>query len=375
MRVLGGQPELAVDRVAQGGRADVLRGAEARLRERAVEPRRGPAARVRVRLDLDERDGRLGERSIGVRDGVARVLPTLVDEAGLGSARVLEEAVAVAIAEAIHPIERGVEARPELTDELDVGRRAVVLGEQDDEERRRVDGAVVGREGHGADARELAASELVHDLARLLVALRIVVFALMPHEQAERLARGLGRHPEVEQRRDDRVAPEEARVPRDARGDEGRVRITREQHAQIAAGSREDRVEEGVRRLDADLPFEPLLVARDRRARADGRRGLVAPGLGLRQGRDGDGERDATRSRRGRGRRGSSRCPPRVCPDEGRSGPRFAGRDRRRRRNESGGRSPRARARGGARCTRRARCRGSRTCRRSRPRSGARPRG
>src|SRR5258708_559355 len=61
-----------------------------------VLPHRGQLRRasprgVGVALHLAERDGPLGKRAVGMKDGVVRILPSLLHEAVLAVARVLEK--------------------------------------------------------------------------------------------------------------------------------------------------------------------------------------------------------------------------------------------------------------------------------------------
>src|ERR1700674_460035 len=82
---------------------------------------------------------------------------------------VVEEAITVAIAPAVDPRQRALGGREELAERGAVVRPLHVLGEQDEEERRRVDRSVVGRVRHLAGRSHLAEADLVGDLARLLV--------------------------------------------------------------------------------------------------------------------------------------------------------------------------------------------------------------
>ena len=94
---------------------------------------------------------------------VPRVLPRLHLEPVLRAPLELDEAVAVAVAPLVDPGERGERRLLELVRERRVVRPAPHLREQDEEERRRVGGAVVA--GEPVD-RRLPAAHLVDDLAR-----------------------------------------------------------------------------------------------------------------------------------------------------------------------------------------------------------------
>ena len=148
---------------------------------------------------------------------VARVLPGLVDEPAGGAAPVLDEAVAVEVAVAVDPLERAQRRLAQVADEPGVVGPAPDLGEEDEVERRRVDGAVVaGEPGLGA----LAVPNLVDDLAGLGVGVRVVLARLQLGEHRERVLRQLGAEEERLQARDQRVAAEDGHEPRHAGGRE-----------------------------------------------------------------------------------------------------------------------------------------------------------
>ena len=91
------------------------------------------------------------------------------------------------------------------------------LRQEHEEERRRVDGAVVAV---GPGERRLAAPQLVHDLAGLGVALGVVGGRLGRSEDAQRSRRQLGAEQQRLQRRDQRVPAEDGHEPRRAGGEE-----------------------------------------------------------------------------------------------------------------------------------------------------------
>ncbi len=146
---------------------------------------------------------------------VAGVLPRLVLESAHSPPLVLDEPVAVAVAVLVDPSQRRERRPAQLVDESRVVRPPPDLGEQHEEQRRRVDGAVVAVE---PVRRGLAAPHLVDDLARLGVPRRVVGDRLQRRELAERAARELGPEQQRLQRRDQRVAPEHRHEPRHAGG-------------------------------------------------------------------------------------------------------------------------------------------------------------
>jgi hypothetical protein len=74
--------------------------------------RRQELGAVDVTLHLRERDRALRQMPVGVEDGVLRILPALVGETLLGGAVIFDEAVAVGIAGAVDPAERGLDGGP-----------------------------------------------------------------------------------------------------------------------------------------------------------------------------------------------------------------------------------------------------------------------
>ena len=104
---------------------------------------------------------------------------------------------------------------PPAANEVVVAGEAPVLRQQDQPERRRVGGAVVRAVRLLAEHRQLAAADLVQDLAGLLVA-EVVDLASpgAPPSRCSAPPRQLGADPERLQRRDQRVPAEERHEPR-----------------------------------------------------------------------------------------------------------------------------------------------------------------
>ena len=194
-----------------------------------------------------------------------RVLPRLHHETVIGAPEELHEAVAVAVAELVDPAQGQSQRGLEVAHDLVVARPAPRLRDQHEEERRRVDGAVVARE---PDLRCPAAAQLVDDLPGLGVDARVVVLGLQLAEHAQRRVGELGPEDERLQARDDGVAPEHGHEPghpggrqqahavaaahaqRREIGDRARVGL-----AQVAPGSRE------LRHVHVPGPQRPLDAA------------------------------------------------------------------------------------------------------------------
>ena len=105
-----------------------------------------------------------------MKDRVAGVLPALVHEAAVAPPPVLDEAIAVRIAVLVDPFQRRQDVGPDRIQRGAVGGVLPVQAGEHDEQRRRVDGAVVATERHFAQRGELALARLVQDLAGLGVA-------------------------------------------------------------------------------------------------------------------------------------------------------------------------------------------------------------
>jgi hypothetical protein len=108
----------------------------------------------------------------------------------------------------LHPADRRADARPELPDRGEIAGALEVGAGQHHEERRRVDAAVVASERHLAGLGHLAAADLVQDLARLGIALRVMVDRLVGGEEPQHAAGEVGIEPERLEGGDERVAPE-----------------------------------------------------------------------------------------------------------------------------------------------------------------------
>ena len=210
-------PEGLVEAVAQLGGAAVHRGHLLVAALEAAGDRGGGApGGVGVGLHLDQRDRAAGERAVGVEDRVVAVLPALVDQAVGVLPAVLDEAVAVAVAVDLDPGQRRLDVGPELEHGGEIAGAVEVGAGQHDEERRRVDAAVVAAERHLPELGHLAEAHLVQDLAGLGVGGGVDLGRLGGGEVAQHAAGDLRVEPERLQRGDQRVAAEDGGEPGDA---------------------------------------------------------------------------------------------------------------------------------------------------------------
>ena len=201
-----------------------------------------PPLRVEdVALDLGERDRRSSRRA-PFRSRIASpesFQPWLSRPAGRASL-VLDEAVAVAVAVPVDPVERA-RARSARAGRRTPGRRSSrrSRAKQDQPERRRVDRAVVRRVRQLAGAGHLAGPQLVEDLAGLGVAPVVDLGRLVGGEDLERLDRRSAAGTASDWNDgDDRVPAEQRREPRHAGRDVALVRAGSVVDQQAQVGER-----------------------------------------------------------------------------------------------------------------------------------------
>ncbi len=126
-----------------------------------------------------------------MKDRVRGVLPALVDEAVHRFSVILDEAVVIDIAVSLHPRRRGSDVGPQPTDQLVVAGARRIAGGKHDEERRRIDAAIVFGERNLAEARHLTLARLMQDFAGLGVLRRQELCRLRRRQIVERAAREL----------------------------------------------------------------------------------------------------------------------------------------------------------------------------------------
>ena len=211
---------------ARGGLRQPLRALH--VAELPVHCREAPFGVVDVALRLGERDRPLGRRAVVVQDGVERVAPALVAQPDARAALVLDEAVAVRVPGAVDPTERLIHGGGAHLEPIEVAGPDGKLGDQQQPQRRGIHGAVVRRVRHGARGGELAAPQLVHDLAGLLITEGVVDRALPVTQERDRRLRPAQveeqrletdeGHLAAERRREPRQSGERHPLPVDHRG-------------------------------------------------------------------------------------------------------------------------------------------------------------
>ena len=102
-----------------------------------------------------------------MENGVATVLPTLVDQALTRPPPIFDEAIAVAVAIPINPFERRLHVRPESPNRLEIVGAFKIGACQHDKKRRRIDAAVIAAERHLPQGGHLAVARFMKNLAWL----------------------------------------------------------------------------------------------------------------------------------------------------------------------------------------------------------------
>ena len=225
---LGGHPEVTLEPFAQLARLAAEPIGAGAIAVRSVEVGDAHLRREDVGLHLDQRGRELRPFAVRIAKRLRGVLPALA--AHLRPVRsVLDVPVAVRVTVRVAPGERAFRGRQELAPQRAIAGPLHRLREDMSEERRRVDGAVIGPVRNLAEPRQLAAAQLVEDLAGLFLGEIVDLLPLVRGEQAQRPARDVRIPPERLEGADEPVAPERDRVPRDARGGERSARMELEQ--------------------------------------------------------------------------------------------------------------------------------------------------
>ncbi len=160
-------PEVPLEAVAQVGRRLFQQGGVRLVGpRRARHPRRAAQRVVRIALGARRHHRAGGPGAVGPADGAGGVLPVLVGEAALvGAVDEIPARGQPAVVQ--HPADRRAGVRFQPAGEAGVAGQFDVRAEQDQEQRGRVDRAVVPPERNLAEVRQLAVAHLVHDLAGL----------------------------------------------------------------------------------------------------------------------------------------------------------------------------------------------------------------
>ena len=168
-----------------------------------------------------------------VDHAVVGIAPALIAQAAGTARAIVEQPVPVVVSVLGDPGQRVFDGVSQLVEQREVARPVGVFGEQAEEQRCRVDRAVVAGERRRVDRRHLSQAQLVDDLAGLFLVHRIDAAAEPAGEHPERLLRHLRRPGDHLQRGDQAVATEQRGEPRNAGGVVRLAVEPRAQHPEI----------------------------------------------------------------------------------------------------------------------------------------------
>ena len=232
------------------------------LSEVVAEVGGGEVGGVGIPLHLAQRDGPFGEASVGEGDGVPAVLPSLVPQERRRVGGVLDEAVAVGVTPPSHPLHGVLHRRHQPLQLGAFGAEAEELTGQHDEERCRVDGAVVHVRAAQRGVGPLPQAHLVEDLAGRLGGHRVVGDALVTGQDLHGRERAADIEEQRLPRRDDGVAAEQGHEPRDAGGEDGVVgvlRVADAEDAEVVDGAVAEAVPRVHRAVEVGLASAPAV--------------------------------------------------------------------------------------------------------------------
>src|SRR5262245_39937150 len=104
--------------------------------------------------------------------GIQRIFPSLMDEPAFRAAAVLYEPIAIEIPRAINPLQGKHNIRPNLRDKGLIARPFVIGSGQHNEQRRRIDAAVVAAVRNLVEGRHLSIACFIQNFANLCILLR-----------------------------------------------------------------------------------------------------------------------------------------------------------------------------------------------------------
>src|SRR5271154_1159244 len=209
---------------------------------------------VYIGLHLAESDGSFYQPAVVVEDRILRILPALLEQAGLRLSRILDEAIAIDIPEVIDPIKSCANVGPDAAQELYIRGASIVEGSEKDEERGRIHTAVVHPKGDLAQPCHLALARLMQDLSRLRIPFRVKAGGLRGCQIGQDSFGNLRRQPEELQSGDDSVAAEDGAEPgHPGVGVEPELRLD-QKHTEIGSRAIEPIIELLIGGIDFDAP-------------------------------------------------------------------------------------------------------------------------
>src|SRR3569623_1370855 len=102
-----------------------------------------------------------------MEDRIVRILPALLGQAAFGTARILDETVAIAVAEFVDPAQGITNIAPDRADEIQVAGALIIGACQTHEQRRGIHRAVIAANQYFAQLRQLSLARLMQNFSWL----------------------------------------------------------------------------------------------------------------------------------------------------------------------------------------------------------------
>src|SRR5690242_6356941 len=160
-------------------------------------------------------------------------------------AGIFQEAIAIDIAVAIHPVEGPLDIAPDGSDEWEIGSALVVGGSQHDKKRSGIDAAVVAAEGDFLQRGHLAFSQFVKNLAGLGILLGNNTIGLSLGEETQNAFGQTWFGPQNFIGGKEAVAAKYGIEPGHAGVGVGAFRIAHGHHFEVGLGAKEPVIESG----------------------------------------------------------------------------------------------------------------------------------
>src|ERR1700730_8786010 len=151
------QPEVARECLPQRSRALAETVRDAFVAEAGRDIRDIHIGGIHVALHFGEGDRRNGQFTIGMRNRIVGILPTLICQPARRLAYVFDVAVAVRIAPSLYPFKRAFHVWPEFFGKSEISGSRDIAPQQPEKKGGRVDAAVVTAEWNFSGSRHFAA--------------------------------------------------------------------------------------------------------------------------------------------------------------------------------------------------------------------------
>src|SRR5690348_5916789 len=97
---------------------------------------------IDITLHFAKSDGAPGQLAVGMKYGILRVLPPLLEQPAFSMASVFNKAVMIGIAGAIDPVQGSFDIRPNTAQEVQIVGSLVILSREEHKQRGRIDTSV-----------------------------------------------------------------------------------------------------------------------------------------------------------------------------------------------------------------------------------------